>query len=129
MIFYWLVGNFEKMNEPYYVDYTMDDLPVHLGLKPMEKNVRSTTKKSYIQKDWLSKCRWIVLPPFVDASNVPQRDLLSTTNHQNNPKKTMILPVLPLSKRNPRTTLEMQALWWIEQANPNRNKPTKNPRP
>jgi len=39
------IGNFEKMNEPYYVDYTKDDLPGHFeGLKPMEKTVRSTTK-------------------------------------------------------------------------------------
>ena len=39
------IGNFEKMNEPYYVDYTEDDLPGHFeGLKPMEKTVRSTTK-------------------------------------------------------------------------------------
>ena len=41
------IGNFEKMNEPYYVDYTQDDLPAYFmkeGLKPMEKTVRSTTK-------------------------------------------------------------------------------------
>ena len=39
------IGNFEKMNEPYYVDYTEDDLPGHFkALKPMEKTVRSTTK-------------------------------------------------------------------------------------
>eukprot|EP00986_Skeletonema_menzelii_P021390 scaffold34360_cov177-Skeletonema_menzelii.AAC.2 len=41
------IGNFEKMNEPYYVDYTQDNLPAHFmkeGLKPMEKTVRSTTK-------------------------------------------------------------------------------------
>lgn len=39
------IGNFEKMNEPYYVDYTEDDLPGHFkGLQPMEKTVRSTTK-------------------------------------------------------------------------------------
>eukprot|EP00574_Skeletonema_japonicum_P000561 CAMPEP_0201738508 /NCGR_PEP_ID=MMETSP0593-20130828/45287_1 /ASSEMBLY_ACC=CAM_ASM_000672 /TAXON_ID=267983 /ORGANISM="Skeletonema japonicum, Strain CCMP2506" /LENGTH=496 /DNA_ID=CAMNT_0048232729 /DNA_START=168 /DNA_END=1658 /DNA_ORIENTATION=- len=47
------IGNFEKMNEPYYVDYTQDDLPTHFmkeGLKPMEKTVRSTTKSLTFRK-------------------------------------------------------------------------------
>ena len=48
------IGNFEKMNEPYYVDYTEDDLPgqfMKAGLKPMEKSVRSTTKSlSFIKE-------------------------------------------------------------------------------
>ena len=48
------IGNFEKMNEPYYVDYTEDDLPGQFmkeGLKPMDKSVRSTTKSlSFIKE-------------------------------------------------------------------------------
>ena len=48
------MGNFEKMNEPYYVDYTEDDLPGQFmkeGLKPMDKSVRSTTKSlSFIKE-------------------------------------------------------------------------------
>lgn len=47
------IVNFEKMNEPYYVDYTQDDLPAHFmkeGLKPMEKTVRSTTKSLTFRK-------------------------------------------------------------------------------
>lgn len=46
--------NFEKMNEPYYVDYTLDDLPSHFekaGLTPMEKAVRSSTKMLSFRKE------------------------------------------------------------------------------
>ena len=48
------IGNFEKMNEPYYVDYTEDDLPEHFmrgGLKPTKKIVRSTTKSLSFMKE------------------------------------------------------------------------------
>lgn len=41
------IGNFGDMNEPYYVDYTCDDLSVPFveeGLRPGRKIVRSTTK-------------------------------------------------------------------------------------
>lgn len=46
--------NFEKMNEPYYVDYCQDDLPGHFtreGLKPLGKIVRSTTKSLSFKKE------------------------------------------------------------------------------
>jgi ubiquinone/menaquinone biosynthesis C-methylase UbiE len=41
------LGNFERMNEPYYGDYLIDDVAGHFerqGLEPMTKIVRSTTK-------------------------------------------------------------------------------------
>ena len=46
--------NFEKMNEPYYVDYTLDDLPHHFeraGLAPMKKAMRSSTKMLSFKKE------------------------------------------------------------------------------
>lgn len=45
--------NFEKMNEPYYVDYSEDDLSSHFekaGLKPKTKIVMSTTKSLSFEK-------------------------------------------------------------------------------
>ena len=48
------IGNFEKMNEPYYVDYTEDNLPEHFmrgGLMPAKKIVRSTTKSLSFMKE------------------------------------------------------------------------------
>jgi hypothetical protein len=47
------ICNFEAMNEPYYVDYTEDDLPNHFikeGLQPVSKIVRSTTKSLSFRK-------------------------------------------------------------------------------
>ena len=41
------ISNFSAMNEPYYADYLLDDLPEHFvkeGIKPVSKTVRSTTK-------------------------------------------------------------------------------------
>ena len=42
------LSNFEEMNEPYYVDYTLDDLP--LQLVPLTKAVRSSTKMLSFRK-------------------------------------------------------------------------------
>jgi ubiquinone/menaquinone biosynthesis C-methylase UbiE len=47
------LGNFERMNEPYYGDFLQDDLTGHFesqGLKPMIKIVRSTTKSLSFKK-------------------------------------------------------------------------------
>ena len=45
--------NFEKMNEPYYVDYTQDNLPAHFenaGLKCLTKTVCTSTKTLAFRK-------------------------------------------------------------------------------
>lgn len=47
------IGNFERMNEPYYGDFLEDDLTGHFenqGLRPMTKIVRSTTKSLSFKK-------------------------------------------------------------------------------
>jgi ubiquinone/menaquinone biosynthesis C-methylase UbiE len=47
------IVNFEKLNEPYYVDYVQDYLPDHFisaGLQPSFKTVRSVTKTLTFQK-------------------------------------------------------------------------------
>lgn len=44
---------FKDMNESYYVDYILDNLPLHFqnaGLNPMKKAVRSTTKMFFGRK-------------------------------------------------------------------------------
>ena len=45
--------NFEKMNEPYYVDYTQDNLPIHFenaGLECLTKTVCTSTKTLTFRK-------------------------------------------------------------------------------
>ena len=48
------LARFQEMNEPYYIDYCADDLPAHfenVGLEPLTKTVRSTTKSlSFLKK-------------------------------------------------------------------------------
>ena len=50
------MGNFEKMNEPYYKDYIQDYLPSHFekeGLEPLTKSMRSSTKTLTFAKPML----------------------------------------------------------------------------
>jgi ubiquinone/menaquinone biosynthesis C-methylase UbiE len=52
------IGNFERMNEPYYGDFLVDDLAGHFenaGLKPLTKIVRSTSKSLSFKKPADSK--------------------------------------------------------------------------